>query len=248
MRGILSVLGVVMLLASARGDAEGDAKAVLDFAINAHGGANKIGQHKALVVKMRGKVEINGQSFAVVSTTSTQGPGRARIETEVEVTEGKFTSIQVVDRDKGWHKVGDRLTDLDKDKLTELREQVHAAALACLSPLRERAYRFAPLGEINLDGKELVGVQVTLEGRRDVNLYFDKKSGLLIKSETRAKEQFNGNQEFTAEIIYSEYREFDGVQRPTKHVLRRDGKTIGELDITSYEGLDKLDEAVFARP
>jgi hypothetical protein len=114
--------------------------------------------------------------------------------------------------------------------------------------LTNKGFTLAILGEMKVGDKETVGLQVSYKDRRDVNLYFDKKTGLLVKSETRSKDVMGGNQEFTAETFFSDYKDQGGVQRPTELEMKRDGKDFAKMEITEYQGHDKLDASTFAKP
>jgi hypothetical protein len=76
-------------------------------------------------------------------------------------------------------------------------------------PLKDEGFKFALFGDVTVDGKDAVGVRVSCKGRPDINLFFDKGTGLAIKSERRAKDT-RTNQEFTAESIYRDHKAFQG--------------------------------------
>lgn len=250
MRRLLLAATVLALALAppARADAETEAKAIIDKAIQAHGGADKLAKQKAGLAKMKGKVEVNGMSIDYTVNVSLQDD-KMRVESEIEVQNNKIAFLQIVNGDKGWYKVLNQVKEMDKDQVAEAREQLHAGAVASLAPLGGKGYKFSPLGESKVDGKDAVGVQVSYKDRRDVNLHFDKKTGLLVKTETRSKDAFSGNDnEFTAETIYSNYKEFGGVKRATKHTIKRDGKDFGDAELTEFEARDNFDDSTFAKP
>jgi len=232
-----------------RADADAEARAIVDKAIKAHGGADNLAKFKAGVVKMKGKVEVGGMSIEFTSTASVQNPDKLKVETDVEVMGNKFTFVQIVNGDKGWIKLADKVTDMDKDKVAEAAEQLHATRVAGLAALSDKAFKLSPMGESKVNGKDAIGVQVSHKDRRDVNLFFDKTSGLLVKSETRSKDIMGGNdQEFTAETFYTEYKDFDGIKRAGKQSVKRDGKDFMQVEITEFETKAKLDDSLFAKP
>ena len=79
-----------------------------------------------------------------------------------------------------------------------------------------------------------------------MNLYFDTKTGLLLKSETRVKDE--SGQEMTQESFFTHYKEFDGLKRPAKVVIKRDGKDFLNMDVSEYKLVEKLDDGEFAMP
>src|SRR5437764_1190135 len=85
-------------------------------------------------------------------------------------------------------------------------------------------------GEANLAKRPARGVTVSSKGRRDVNLYFDKVSGLLVKSECRVEDD-NG-QEVTEETLLDDYKEVQGTKQAMKLTIKRDGNLYLECEIT----------------
>ena len=83
---------------------------------------------------------------------------------------------------------------------------------------------------------------------RDVNLFFDKESGLLIKVETKIKDFMAGGQEVTEETIRSDFKEIDGRKVPMKFVINHDGKLYVDGEATEFKFHDKLEDNVFAKP
>jgi hypothetical protein len=116
-----------------------------------------------------------------------------------------------------------------------------------LLPLRDRDYELAPVGELKIGERTAVGIRVSHKGRRDINLFLDKETGRLLKSETRAKDVQAGK-EFTQETLYSEYKEVDGVPVAHKFIMNRDGKPFLELEMSDYKAHEKLDDSTFGKP
>ncbi|MSR53541.1 MAG: hypothetical protein EXS09_09675 [Gemmataceae bacterium] len=107
------------------------------------------------------------------------------------------------------------------------------------------------MGQAKVDDKEAVGVRVSRKGRPDINLNFDKKTGLVIKSERRTKDAMTG-EEFTAESIFSDHKAFQGVMWATKRFDKRDGMDLesdaGKFELSDFQAHDSLDEKRLAKP
>jgi hypothetical protein len=87
---------------------------------------------------------------------------------------------------------------------------------------------------------------VSAKGKLDVNLYFDKVTGLLVKTERRA---LGLNQEEIAlETFFTDYKEVDGVKYPMTLVLHHDGKPYMKQAVTEVRFEDQIDDSDFARP
>lgn len=250
MRRVLYIAAALVLSAAAsvRADEQADLKAVIDKAIKASGGEAKLAKFKAEVFKGKGKYYGMGEGIPYTGEWSVQLPGQmcVRIETGGDM---KFTFMRVVNGDKIWLKLGDETkAEDDKDKIAEAKEEGHAAYVATLLPLKDKAYKLAALGEVKVDGKDAIGVRVSHKGHRDVNLFFDKAKGLLVKSESMVKDDETGGKEVTQESLYSAYKEVNGVMRPMKLVIKRDGKIYVDAEMTEFEMKEKLDDSVFGKP
>src|SRR5262249_14708385 len=153
-----------------------------------------------------------------------QQPNKLRFQFEAG---GNFTLVRVVNGDKVWMKINGQEAMLadDKDEIAEAKEGSYAGWVATLLPLtKEKGFVFAALGEVKVDDKPAVGVRVSHKGHRDVNLFFDKDKGWLVKAETVVKDLMGGGGEVTQESLYSDFKEVNGVQRSMKLVINRNGK------------------------
>jgi hypothetical protein len=104
------------------------------------------------------------------------------------------------------------------------------------------------LPEAKVGDRAAVGVKVSSAGHRDVDLYFDKMSGLLVKSETRVKAEEMDGKEVSQETVFTEFKEIDGAKVATKFVIKRDGKPYVEAELTDLKPAAKLDDKLFAKP
>src|SRR5262245_13575058 len=81
-----------------------EARAVIDKAIKAHGGADKLSQFKAVSAKWAGKRKIENVEYGnAVTVVTYEMPDKIRLDTEVENPKGgKFSFSRVVNGKKGW--------------------------------------------------------------------------------------------------------------------------------------------------
>src|SRR5262249_42655075 len=152
-----------------------------------------------------------------------------------------------VNGNKGWTQVMGTTQELDKDAMAEAKENFYAERVKNLAPLTGKGFKLEPLGEAKVGKREAVGVKVSHKGHRDVNLYFDKKTGLLLKAERRAKDPMAGT-EFTQADLYDDYKEVEGIQHARKLTILRDDKKFVTGVLSDYKPLEKLDNDVFAKP
>ncbi len=255
-RGLLAatVTGVVLILTGpARADDQAELKALIDKAIKAHGGEANLAKYKATTWKGKGKVHTMGGIDFTGDWFETEGKLRFNIDLEFMGMAIKVT--QVVANDKGWEKVTvggmDVMNEeMSKDEVDETHEELYANRIMSLQAfaLKEKGLELAALGEVKVSDKPCLGVRVSSKGRRDVSLFIDKETHLVVKAEHRIKDFDEGGQEYNQEYYQSEYKDFDGIKEPTKTIVHRDGKLFLEIETTEFKHLDKLDDSLFQKP
>lgn len=248
MRVLLRATSAVLLLGlalPARADDQADLQKLLDQAIKAHGGADKLDKHQAAVMKLQGKFYGMGEGIPFEGEWKVQGLNQFRNEITVEVMGMKIPIVIVLDGDKGWVQAMGNTQDMDKDKIAESKEDLYAGWVTRLVPLKGKGFTLSALGEAKVGDRPAVGIKVVHAGRPDINLFFDKETHLLLKSERRAREE---GKEFTQETLYQDYKPVEGVQQPHKAIIQRDGKKHVEAEVTEYKAVEKLEDSTFAKP
>ena len=249
MRAMLSLgLAWVMLIGSAAGQ-EGDkeAKALIDKALQAVGGAEKVNKYAAFAIKGKGKINIMNMELDLAIDIFVQMPGQVRQDVELEINNMKITTIQVFDGKKGWLKQLNETKELDDEKLIqEFKEGINAQRAASLYKL-DKGFTFSTVGDAKVKDKAAVGVRVSHKGFRDINLFFDKQKGLLVKAEYRALDPLT-MKEVGREEYFSNYKEVNGVQTAHKMAIFHDGEKFLDLEVTDVRYLEKHDEGTFAKP
>ena len=184
------------------------------------------GAVKASTFKMKGKFYGMGAGIDYTGEFAIQPPDKLRIQMNIDVNGMKLAFIQVVDGKAGYKKVADMAaTELSKDEIAEAAENAYAGRVQTLAPfIKDKDFELSPLGEVKVEDKEAVGVRVSHKGHRDINLFFDKKTGLLVKSERTVKDEMLGGKEVIQEELHLDYKEVDGVKHPMRIAIKRDGK------------------------
>jgi outer membrane lipoprotein-sorting protein len=244
----LSVAACLVLSLAGRVVAQDEARGVIERAIQATGGAEKLARLKSSRTKFKGKGEFEGVTASLTGEVVVQLPRQMKVEIQLEVQGQNVPVVVVVNGDKSWVQVLGQTMELKGEELADEKESLHAEQVQTLLPLlRDKAYSLAPLGEVKVTGRDTVGIKVSCRGHKDINLYFDKATGLLAKAERRALDA-DSKQGVTEETFYSDYREVDGVQVPSKFLVHHDGKRILEAEVTEHRFVDRIDDAEFARP
>jgi hypothetical protein len=227
---------------------DNDPKALVARAIKAHGGEEKLAHVKTTYVKGKGTVEVMGLSLEFTISGVVQQPGQSKNEISFEIMGMQVTVVHVFNGEKGWMKLNNQVMEVDKEHLAEMKEEMYEEQVQTLVPLlKDKAFTLTALGEDKVNGKPALGVKVASKGHKDVDLYFDKQSGLVVKS-VRQSYDPNTKKEVSRETILSDYKDQNGLKFPSKMVMQMDGKKFLDMDVTEYKLIDKLDDSEFGKP
>jgi hypothetical protein len=231
----------------ARGGGDGDVQAVLDKAVRALGGKDKLTRALKATWKAKGTVSFGGMDNKFTGRTTADGLRHFRSEFEGDFGGNQIKGVTVVAADKGWRNFGGMETELDKDALAnELRTAYLEVIPGTILPLGRKGFKVEAAGAAKVGGKPAVGVKVTPPDGKEFRLYFDKGTGLPVKLVAKVVD-FMG-QEFTRETTYHDYKDFKGVKRATHVVSKRDGEPFVDAHVTEFRVLDRVDPKTFARP
>jgi hypothetical protein len=242
---LLAMAGLFVGLANAQ-DGQPEARAVLDKAIKAHGGEAYLNKYPAATLKTKGRLEILG-GFDFTQEMSYQMPDKFRDDMEFEIMGMKIRTLTVYNAGKAGLEVNGKKVDMGKKLDDTLKEAMELFEAGRLVGLRGKGYELSIVGDADVNGKPAVGIRVTKKGQRDYNLYFDKVTGLTVKTERRTID-LQSDQEITEERIVTEYQKLEGVAQPKKMVINRDGKKFLEAEIVELREFDKLDDGMFKVP
>ncbi len=236
-------LSLVMPVAAPVPVGEEAARAVLERAIRAHGGAEVLVKYPAMVLKGKGKLTALAEPSDCQFEVRFQAPDRDRVDMDI----GGVRVTQVLNGKAGWWKeANDATRPMNPQELAEAREELHLNNVLLLLPLREQHYKLIPLPEDKVAGRPVAGVRVQQKGYGDINLYFDKDSGLLVGVRRQAIDGMGAKH--TIETTYSDYRPVLGRQVAHKLTIRRDGKRYLDADISEVQLAAKLNEDDFGKP
>jgi len=241
--GILVTFGLLISLAGvAWSGGEDDARGVVNKAIQAMGGEKALAKHKAATWTEKGTYYGMGDGLPFTGKYSMQMPDHFRMEIE-----GVFTIVYA--GDKGWVQGGGETKEMKKEELAAQQNDHRAGEIASLHTILDKAFTLTALGDSKVEDKPAVGVKVARKGYPEVKLYFDKKTYLLMKSEFPSKAAEQGYKDVTMTMYPSAYKEIEGLQVPTKLVLKRDGKLFVEADVSDYKTVSKgFEKSTFERP
>ena len=221
-------------------DRDKAAVAVIEQAVKAHGGAEALNKARKRTRSGQGVVVRNKDEVPFKTEETVSFPDRCRMTLDFD--RGKL--VVVLKGEKGWIQLG-ATQSMDKETYTEWRDELYVWWLMTLTPLLKEDIELKPLADAKVNGQDAAVVKVSRKDYPVVRLYFDKKSGLLVKISRRAME---AGIPVTKEYFYSDHKEFDGVKWPAKELTTRNGTKSSEAKFTNYKSLDRVEDKTFEKP
>ncbi len=249
MRRIIAATFVAVLGVTFGGSVRADdaANAVIDKAVKALGGAEKLGKMTAFTFDAKGKIFIMDNESDVSIKATYQGIDHMRQEINLSFGGMDVKGFSVQAGDKGWRKFGDMGGALEGADLINQKRVAYLGAIPItLLPLKEKGFKVESGGEEKVGDKPAVFLKVTGPEGKEFSLGFDKESGLPVKMV--ATLAGFGGEDVKQETTYSEYKEFAGIKKATKIESKRDGQKYMTLTVGEFKPLDKVDAKTFTEP
>lgn len=238
----LALLATVACVTAVPADESAEARAVVDRALAAVGGADALGGVRAGVWKTSGTFK--GRP----SRGSFRGelPGKFRIDSQRPAGNGGTVTVsRIVDGDKGWVVEGEKTTPMSAAQIADVRTSFYHKRLATtLVPLTDPACRLERVGEGQVQGNAVVVIKATHVGYPDVLLSFDRQTGLLAKSEMVARNEATGADR-KVEIFFRDYKDFGGFKMASRSKTLHDGEPFVDTEITDFKSVPSLPPETF---
>jgi hypothetical protein len=226
---------------------EKDATPIIDKAIKALGGEEKLNNVKAYSIKSKGTITFGGNDNEFTAKATHEGLDHYRSEFEGRFGDNDVKGTTVLNGDKGWRKFGDMDMELDGDAVTNEKRTIYLSVVpSMLTYVKSKGFKAEAAGEEKVGDKPAAVVKVTGPDSKDFKLFFDKESGLPVKSIATVV-GFDGN-EFTQETSYENYKDFDGIKKATKVEAKRDGEKFVATELVEFKVLDKVEPDTFSQP
>ncbi|RMG49681.1 MAG: insulinase family protein, partial [Acidobacteria bacterium] len=220
-------------------------RAILDAAIEAIGGRDKITGLHDYLLKGRAKLSFSGQELEGETTQYVQLPDKMR--SEVFLPAMGQTIIQILNGEKGWFAQGGRVQEAPPRAIQQLKEALWRNHILTFltkpdgSPLSAQA-----LPDETIEGTPTDVVLLTVNESK-MRLYFDKQTHRLLRAQYQTTHPFTG-QKVQAEETYSEYQLYDGFWLARHIVTSYDGEKFSEQSMTEFQANPGLDPSLFQKP
>jgi hypothetical protein len=240
-----TVTAVFLIMSALTGaDDTKECKAIVEKAIAAAGGEEKLAQLQAATWRTRSSSILK----TATATLAGQLPDKFRAESEAEIDGKAVRQVRIVNGDRGWIQINGKTERMSPEMVAASKITFYHKSLAwALLPLREPGLQFTPLGAAVVNGRQAVGIRVVQSGRPAVKMYFDRVTGLPVKTETILRDPKTGK-DVTTELTYSDHRNFSGLNLPGRTTTWKDGQYFGHLEVLDFHPEKKLDDKLFQAP
>lgn len=223
--------------------------ATIDKAIKAQGNPDKLEKLKAFSGNLKGSMSFMEMDLDFTMELFTQLPDKAKAIIKLSIGGQEIVVTQVFNGDKGWTNAAGQTKEAEKEELAEHKAMQHVEKVTNLFDIKkDKEMKLSSLGEVKINDSPAIGVRVTKKDQRDVNLYFDKKTHLLVKAEYRAMDPFT-KQDVNQEKFFTEYKELaPGYKLASKQHVKNEGKRFMDLEFTEFRPLERLEDNIFAKP
>jgi hypothetical protein len=249
----LCVVGLLFVgTAPVRADDQAEGMKLVDAAIKAAGGAEKVKKLEMLSLKGKGKFMEGNNEADMTFEGSAKGQDHWRLQLDVTMNGRTKSILLVIKGDAGWAKAEEKVEDAPAPVLKAIKQEFRALRMAqMLTPLKDKRVKLSPLGEVKINDRPALGLKAVQENHADVDIYFDKETRLPVKAELRIKEpkgDQEGDKEITTTWLFSDSKDAAGVKHPMKVVLQVDEKKVMELEFSEVKPGAKLDDNAFEKP
>src|SRR5262245_30611807 len=229
---------------------EPTAQAVIDRALDAGGGAARIGEYKAVLVKANLKSGDKNVRMEGVFA----GPSLFRVEFDVKDQE---KVVCIGGGDTYWLKEGNEpfkefKVGSDDGSLDSLVRLLHGVSLPDqLLALKKKEYTLSIAGDQAVSGVQAIAMRVSHPQYSETMIYFDKETGLPVKVQFDLPQPKEGLGRLLAkpgdelvELFFDNYQQVNDVKHfMTLKIRKGDEKIVAE--ISELKLLKKVDSRMF---
>jgi len=160
----------------------------------------------------------------------------------------KFTIVQLVSGDEFKKTMNGLSVTIDDAEREQIRIGAVIRDARRLVPLLDSAkYTLASAAGENVRGRPAEVVEVRCEGIRELRLFFDQETGLLVKTFHQIPDpSTGGSEEATVETELSDYQNVQGLKMSMKQVVYVNGRETTTMTVTDAKLLESVDRNIFS--
>jgi hypothetical protein len=217
---------------------------VIERAIDAHGGPVQLGRLRTFIRSDAGQIIQRGGSKVMASREVVLAlPDQCRLNFEIQAGTERLPTVLVVAGNQGWLSGAGNVQDLTREAVEDIRGEIHLNNILTLLPLASMEVTALPA--ITLGEQQALGVQVVAKGHAPIKVWFDQKTGHLVKAE---RSGFEGGEAITRAYYFSEFKDQGGPKLPTRQMETVNGAFAANWTISGYKIVDSLPADTFKKP
>jgi hypothetical protein len=230
----------------AQADETADARALVEKAIQAHGGAKAVTKLQLMSRTSKGTVFAFGLELPFNDELITALPSKWRLNIAGGVGGPDALMNIILNGNDAWQVNAAGVVAMPKEQVAELQDEGRVLWYGTLVPiLEDKAIRLGLVKDDTVGGRPAKGIRVSQPGKTDIQFYFDAQSNLLVKVARKAKQ---AGLEIDKEYFYSDHQPIEGVMAPTKYSETTSGKKFVEVSSIKYKFPDRPDDKAFEKP
>jgi zinc protease len=224
---------------------EAAARALLDAALAAKGGASKLAAVKSMSWKGNATLNLPGGQVPATVEKRYLSPDKLRLDMVIKMGGSSMSITTVLAGDKGWAQEtrpdGVNAIEFPPSEVEAGKAQVWRDQDFVLLRHRDKGARVAPLDDVELDGVAHHAVRVTSpDGKRTVALYIDKKR-------KRLAGMTYSEQGVTAQETFGDYKMVKGIEIAHKRVTKSAQINLA-TNVSTVTINSPIDDSIFVKP
>jgi hypothetical protein len=156
-------------------DPKDDPKAIVDKAIQAVGGAEKLEKVKSHSWKTKGAMTAMGMTLNFTADYTFAAPDKFRFDLDMDAGGMKIKLSAATDGKSAWEQMGDMMREMEKEKAIEFNHARICSSLHAV-PVERQSLHADVTGESNTESNRRWH-HVIMKGN-EMSMFFDKKTGL----------------------------------------------------------------------
>ncbi len=243
MRKLWIVAAAALIVAPVRADEA--AEKVVKKAVEAHGGEKALLAKKAGEMTLKMSMNLLGMDLDFTGNMAYMFPDKYKMTMNGEVANQKIAIVQSVNGDQLKMTVNGMVQPLDEKQKAELKDSVRTQEISMIAPLLDASkYTLKAEKDAKVGDCEAAVVTVSAKGMKDTKLFFDKKTGLLIRTQRTSLDEGGADVNEVSDL--TDYKQVDGIQTPMTMKVLHDGKPFLTAKVTQLKYHEKLDDKKFA--
>lgn len=221
------------------------AEKVVKKAVEAHGGEKALLATKAGTMSFKASISVMGIDLDMNGEAAYAFPDKFKMSMSGELMGQKFTMTQLVNGDSVKMQVQGMDVPVEDKQKDELKQTISNQEISMIAPLLDaKKYTIKAEKDAKVGDNEASVILVTAKGMKDMKLFFDKKTNLLIQTQRQGLDP-SGQKDVDEVTELLDYKKVEGIQTPMTLKTSQDGKPFMTMKMTEVKYLEKLDAKKF---